>query len=681
MKKSQLVCLRLGPFLDFPKRYHSLLVANKALVMMAQGLGTRWKQPLAVFFNYGGANAEKIAKLIKLMIDELFEIGIIVKAVVADQASANCRAMDILRGITDDLPDKKDLKKTVTFFLRNGVKTFTLADAPHQWKRLKENFVGSWKTWKKTYGSELSLNNYPGNKIVIGELVGDYRDIVLLHQMNVNNNHAVLSDAIVFPDSYDAMRVIYALKVFARTIGIHLRCPQFLQQQKLRVDWKKLLENKQTFKFDDEKHTENKEINTAKLVELLNDLCDVTNGPSSKENVQPHKARCNVTVDSYHHEKWEEFIELIEKTFFIKWQGGISTPPTIGNILLTIRAMRDLWQDLNLNHGIEELNLRRLHQDVLESLFANIRYAGGANDNPTVIGLLRTLKCIIISRFSCPVSSSANCESDDSPFLLQQQDWLNCSNEMRKKSNSTVAKNVSQDTVNSSITSNDNNSNISNDNNSNISNYNNSNTSNDVNTSNTTNDNNSTNDYNCNSTNDDDNSNTANNSNILHIPDYDSGNEEIIGVLNLMADAMPSIVTSQLMKNLNLDSDCYDCQSCFINSSANNDNNLFEPTQPLTNFIITAEQIFRKEMVEKKKLRTLGIAQVTSTLIYAGIKNLNWIKCQFHEEKIRKEIGIVMARILIRRQVAILNMKRKTQIQNSKNASKKAQLVIPKDKK
>lgn len=594
--------------------YDDDLIANKGLVMMIHGLHRSWKQPLAVYFTNGGADGKTITELLRTMIAELRKIGLIVKAVVADQAAPNMAAMDQLRGIKEC---DKHLKTIITHFIIDGVKTYTVPDAPHEWKRLKENFVGSWKAWFKS-SSQSDKFDYPGNNICFGGLVGAYCDIVLLYKMNSTNGCTILTEAMIFPDSYDAMRVKYAVRLMSQTVANFLRTAEYLEAKRLR----------DANKFIDEN------IDTATVIERLNELCDVTNGPSSKKKDET-PARCHVTADSYHHKKWLEMIKYLENTYFIKKDGGHTRPPTINNIILTIRAMSDLWWDLHLNSEFEKLNLRSLHQDVLENLFSLLRYAAGSNVNPTAIDLLRSLKCLILSRFSCPISKSTNCESDESHFLLQQRDWINCS----KKNAATEAENLSPDTVSSSTNS-------------------------------------DTHDYH-----EDNEQQNMEKNNTYHIPDYDSGNEDLIDFLYSMADIMPSIVTGQLMKNLKLDSDCQYCRSCFISSSAGANNKFFGPTKSLTSFIISTEQIFQTEIVQQKQLHRENIALYSSTIFLKKIKDLSWINCESHCKDIKERICLVVACIFVRRQVAIMNRKTKVLCNKSKNAAKVAQMANPNDKK
>lgn len=135
----------------------------------------------------------------------------------------------------------------------------------------------------------------------------------------------------------------------------------------------------------------------------------MTNGPSKTDKVQC-PTRCCVTRESYHWEKWKELSILLRETFFIKLDGTHTVPPCIYNSYITINAMRDLCDEMLNQHGFDSINLRWLHQDVLENFFSLLRRALGSNDNPTAIETIRVIKCLILSKFSSAASNNSNCQ-------------------------------------------------------------------------------------------------------------------------------------------------------------------------------------------------------------------------------------------------------------------------------
>lgn len=102
---------------------------------MIQGIFIPWVEPLTFHFNKGGINGENLAALIKLIIRKLRQVGIIVKAVITDQAKPNCSAMDLLR----DFDKKSKDDHNHTFFVQDDEKIYLVPDGPHEWKCIKNN--------------------------------------------------------------------------------------------------------------------------------------------------------------------------------------------------------------------------------------------------------------------------------------------------------------------------------------------------------------------------------------------------------------------------------------------------------------------------------------------------------------------------------------------------------------
>lgn len=98
-----------------------------------------------------------------------------------------------------------------------------------------------------------------------------------------------------------------------------------------------------------------------------------------------------------------------------------------------MNSMRDLCRELLDKHGFEEINLRRLHQDVVENFFSLLRRALGANDHPTAIETMRIIKCLIVSKFSSSPGKGSNCQKDDTHFLLEQKDWFDVKRKSKEK--------------------------------------------------------------------------------------------------------------------------------------------------------------------------------------------------------------------------------------------------------
>lgn len=69
--------------------HRSPLPGTEALVFMARGLVSHWKQPLCYFISAGPSSSDRIGNLVLQCIAKLQAIGLHVKAVICDQGANN----------------------------------------------------------------------------------------------------------------------------------------------------------------------------------------------------------------------------------------------------------------------------------------------------------------------------------------------------------------------------------------------------------------------------------------------------------------------------------------------------------------------------------------------------------------------------------------------------------------
>lgn len=119
-------------FQDFGRGERAPMVAKYVLVFLIRGLYSGWKLPVAYFLSAGNVAASKLTFLIKIVINRLFETGLLPKAIVSDQISTNQKALKSL-GVTPASP----------FFYCNDRKIFAFFDIPHALKNIRNNFITS----------------------------------------------------------------------------------------------------------------------------------------------------------------------------------------------------------------------------------------------------------------------------------------------------------------------------------------------------------------------------------------------------------------------------------------------------------------------------------------------------------------------------------------------------------
>lgn len=105
------------------------VVANEALVFMIHGIFQPSKQILSFTFAKGATSSKKLKTFTIQCIEKLGEIGLNVRAVVADQGPNN-------RGLFNQLKVSKDKP----YFFYNHQKVYCMFDPPHLLKSLRNNF-------------------------------------------------------------------------------------------------------------------------------------------------------------------------------------------------------------------------------------------------------------------------------------------------------------------------------------------------------------------------------------------------------------------------------------------------------------------------------------------------------------------------------------------------------------
>src|SRR6218665_741566 len=108
--------------------HRSPLPGTEALVFMARGLVSHWKQPLCYFISAGPSSSNRIGNLVLQCIAKLQAIGLHVKAVICDQG-ANNRGMFANFKVTVEKP----------FIEVNGERIIFMYDPPHLLKSIQNN--------------------------------------------------------------------------------------------------------------------------------------------------------------------------------------------------------------------------------------------------------------------------------------------------------------------------------------------------------------------------------------------------------------------------------------------------------------------------------------------------------------------------------------------------------------
>ena len=151
---------------------------------------------------------------------------------------------------------------------------------------------------------------------------------------------------------------------------------------------------------------------TAEFLHFGDQLFDSMNGATVSMD-GGKKLRCAVSISSEHMRFWGEAEQVLKSIKFLK--PGINkefTPPTVGNFIFTITAIRRLWKNV-CDLGYEYLCPRALNQDPLENFFGCIRLQRGRNVNPTCQSFVASFKTLLVNNYMSPHSPGSNCEEDE----------------------------------------------------------------------------------------------------------------------------------------------------------------------------------------------------------------------------------------------------------------------------
>lgn len=358
-------------------------LADKALVLLLQGVHKKFKQPLAHYFVTKTISSEKLSVIVKNAINILTGLGFKIIATVCDQGPTNVGALNLLKKFTGQPSDSN-------FFLLNDTKVFIIYDIPHLFKSIRNNF-------------------FEGGEIVLDGQKAKWSHIVELQEKNKQTLHFKKITALhVNPTFRIKMKVKFAAQILSNDVAAILKL---------------FAETFSTEQDHDGSLKRNAILQTANVIEQLDKLFDITNGPASKKDVKKG-IRVNVSKNSIHHKLWPEFKKKIMSMHFLKSdsQLRLRNVRCLNGYHISISSLQDIWLYVQ-SIGFKYLNLRQLNQDSLENLFGMIRQHSPTNRNPTCQHFTAALKTTILTKLSTPIRG-ANCEADENQLMLDFHDLV-----------------------------------------------------------------------------------------------------------------------------------------------------------------------------------------------------------------------------------------------------------------
>ena len=355
-------------FVDFGCLGQSKELGNHALVFMASGMFTHWKQPLGYFVSRNSAPALVLKDLLFQCLSYVRSAGFIVKGIICDMGPTNQKLLRSI-DVTSDSP----------FIEVEGEKVFVFFDPPHLLKCVRNNlfahdFVvdGETVTWR--YINDMfSLDSKEGISL---------RSAPKITALHVNLG------------AFKKMKVKRAAQILSQSVSAAIMnyiCAKKLPQKALA---------------------------TARFVKKMDSLFDIFN---SSRRFDPKIFRTALHKNSLSLDFLKECLTWLDT---VRVLGLKAQPPCINGWKSSINALLGLWEEVKEIDGIDYLCTRKISQDVLENWFSKIRGKGSFNLYPSVQDFQRRYKLLLLK--DCISNSvQSNCEEDSATVLSNLLNELN----------------------------------------------------------------------------------------------------------------------------------------------------------------------------------------------------------------------------------------------------------------
>lgn len=350
-------------------------LAKNVLVIMAQGITKKWKQPIAYFFVKSTFSGEQLKNTIIECVSKMKNVGITVRAIVSDQGS---NFIELTRNL--------EITAEKPFFCVSDMKVFYFFDTPHLLKSLRNNLMkydflfngqtASWTDIESFYKKDSTQQIRCAPKL--------------------QNGH-------IYPNTWQKMNVYYAAQIFSHTVSAAM-CTH--------VNLGALPKSA---------------MGTVNILQKIDTLFDVLNsscfGPRTKQFKRPYDGSTNQI------KFLNEMLNLLENLELKNRIGKDNSKKIkcINGLKITINATMQMFTELK-NVGLKFLATRRVNQDSLENFFGTVRQQGGNCRNPTPIQFSRAFKKLVALNFFA-YAEGANCENDENSTLVLFSEWKNLSPE------------------------------------------------------------------------------------------------------------------------------------------------------------------------------------------------------------------------------------------------------------
>ena len=337
-------------------------VVTSALVFMARGLSSNWKQPVGYVLTNSACGACDMKQLLFNCIDKLHAAGLTVMVVISDQGTNFQQLVSQLKVSVQE-----------PYFEHGGRRIFYMFDTPHLLKSVRNNL--------QKYSIE-----YDDCK------TAQWHHIAAFFQIDQQQRFRLapkLTHKHIELPAFSKMKVKFATAVLSRTVAAGLETHA------------KIIDAKAS--------------DTAEFVSKFNDIFDAVN--SSQIRCLP-KMRSALSDDSGHLPFLDKSIQWIANLKVLSSANKVMTATIkcVSGWQLSLSAIVKMWPVLRDEHNFQFLFTRRLNQDPLENLFSVIRQKGGKCDNPTPLDFSRLFRQVCCKNLMQP-SKDSNCDIDCDKIL------------------------------------------------------------------------------------------------------------------------------------------------------------------------------------------------------------------------------------------------------------------------
>lgn len=312
--------------------------ANSALVLMARGIHTNWKQPVAYFFVKNCCPVEDLKNIVCEAIARLTNLGLNVLGFISDQGP-NFQKLSRSLGVTTDK----------TYFLVNGKNFFYLFDTPHLLKSTRNHFITK--------------------NMIIEEGTTDMAHVRAFYQRDKQQTFRQapkLTESHINPNNFEKMKVKYAAQLLSASVAAGVNTYIALSALPSSA------------------------IATATFISKMDELFDVLNSFSFKSSKFLNRPFTG-------EERQMQILVNMLKFFTTLRVCNENTKKDVTASLhfikgwkITITSFLAIWDILK--HKKKFLCSRQFNQDCLENFFGTVRQQGGNSLNPTPVQFSRAFK-------------------------------------------------------------------------------------------------------------------------------------------------------------------------------------------------------------------------------------------------------------------------------------------------